>query len=62
MQIFEDIKVAGKYIIVFDFDEYNKIVLESTRTGRLINDIVLAILSWGIRKYPYTSKQNATYS
>lgn len=61
MNIFEDVKVPGKYIVVFDFDEYSKIRLESTRTGRLISDIVAAILSWGLRKYHYTSATNATY-
>jgi len=59
MQIFEDIKVEGKYIIVLTFDEQNKVRLESQRTGRLITSIVWDVLTYGVEKYKYTKKEHA---
>lgn len=57
MQIFEDIRVAGKYIVVFSFDEQEKIRIQADRTQRLITGIVLDVMSWGLENYPYTKKE-----
>lgn len=59
MQIFEDVNVEGKYIVVFSFDEWSKIKIESKRTGRLITSIVLDVLTWGIEHYKYTAKKDS---
>lgn len=61
MRIFQDINSVVKLIMVLDFDEYRKIVLESTRTGRLITDIIQDVLVWGLENYPYTEKKDANY-
>jgi len=57
MQIFEDIKVEGKYIIVFDFDEWALIRLEALRSGRIITKIVESVLVYGVRHYKYSPKR-----
>lgn len=57
MDIYEDVDVEGKYIIVFSFDEWDKIKIEAQRTQRLITGIVLDILTWGIENYPHTKKK-----
>lgn len=57
MQIFQDISRADVFIVVFQFDEWHKIRLESSRSGRLVEDIVKDVLAWGIEHYPYTKKE-----
>lgn len=57
MQMFDDIHVEGKYIIVLSFDEQEKIRIEADRTQRLITGIVLDVLSWGLENYQYTKKE-----
>lgn len=59
MQIFEDITVEDKFIIVLSFDELSKIKAEAQRSQRLITSIVLDILSFGLEHYKYTTKQCA---
>lgn len=61
MQVIRDDKHTHIIQVRFTTDEYRKIVLESTRTGRLVLDIVLAVLAWGLEHYKYTTKQNASY-
>lgn len=61
MQIFEDVDREDVFIVSFDFKDWSKIKTEAMRRGRLIPVIVLEVLTYGIERYKYTTKQNAQY-
>lgn len=61
MQIFEDVNRDDVFIVAFDFEDWRKIRLEATRSGRLVPVVVLDVLSVGVERYQYTTKQNARY-
>ncbi|GAI76873.1 unnamed protein product [marine sediment metagenome] len=61
MIIVRDDKRVNTFFIVFTFDEMSKIILESTRLKRLIEDIVSDVLHYGVERYPYTGKKDALY-
>jgi len=50
MQIFQDVKAVDKIIVVFDYAEYYAIKRESTKTQRLITDVMKAVLESGFRR------------
>lgn len=61
MQVFEDVNREDVFIVSFDNSDWDKVRLEATRSGRLIPVVVLAILTYGIEHYKYTTKKDATY-
>lgn len=61
MEIYQADEQAGKITVLLDFDEMAKIIVEATRTRRLIINVVRDVLTWGIEQYPYTEKKKARY-
>ncbi|MBA7474029.1 hypothetical protein ES707_09376 [subsurface metagenome] len=61
MIIVRDVKRTDRFFIVFSFSEMSKIILEGTRTQRLIEDVVSDVLHKGVEQYPYTAKKDAVW-